>query len=381
VKAGSAIASGAEMRPSQKVGLLAVAGFLTVAAFASVGFAFGSGTPLGAQPNAAGGCPDSNAIGNFVASSLVSASISNSSSTSSYYFNSLSDLSPSNGVPGLIAYCVYTASPTSTSVSAVGDDGSAWQTASSTHGGYFAFERSTGNPSNIGLDGTTGILMGSASWSSGLPSTQTVLLHINDATECQNLYGGWASTCFVYPAPPTPPLCGGGAACKTASIAEATSTNPLTVPAKTTLHVLWTFTIVNQATNSFDMEFAASTFPASSPNTTGLRDAFNCGESPDSSGSPGANGVYSNYQSTGFDLQIGPSNLPCNAERLILTNSGSTIVLHPGQSISFTVAMVDSGFLVRGMHCLNEGINLRWIQSDDSLVHAYHAPDVDVLVA
>ncbi len=327
-----------------------------------------------------GGCPSVNGIGNFVSTDLVSVSADKGANTWTYYFSSLVDLSPTNGVPGLIAYCVYDGStaPSSISVSATGDDGSSWTSVSKATGGYFAFVRDTGNPSNIGLDGTMNVLMGSATWTSGAPDPQTILLHINDATECQALYGGNESTCFVYPATP----CDGNPVCKTASVEEAISTNPLVVPVNTTLHIRYTFTIVNAFSNDFNMLFPFSTFPTNDPNATGLRDTFNCGMTPDSAGSPGAVGDYANYQGTGFDLHIGPSNiLPCGVERAIMTNSGSTIVLVPGETIVFTIDMVTPGFNETGVQCLNYGVNLRWIQSDDGLVHAYHSPDVDAWVS
>ncbi len=377
------------MHAALKLGMFAVAGILLLTAFTVSGLASGSAglNPLGGKGGGGGGgggCPNSNAIGNFNQSSVVGVSVSKGANTWSYYFSSLQNLNPTNGVPGLISYCVYPNNgtlPNSISVSATGADGSSFTTVSQSSGGYFAYQRNTGDPSNIPLDGTTGILMGSATWTSGAPSPQTILLHINDATECQAIYGGTGNTCFVYPGGSLTPPCEGMPVCKTASIAEATSTNPLTVPVNTVLHITWTFTIVNQLSNNFNMEFPLSTFPASNPNTTGLRDSFDCGASPDPSGSPGAFGNFPNYQSTGFDLYINHSNLPCNAVRLILTNSGSTLVLTPGQSITFTVNMVDSGFSAKGMQCLNWGINLRWVQSDDGLLHAFHAPDVDVLVA
>ncbi len=368
-----------------KPALLAVAVILSLTALTAAGVANGSmaagATTLAspAAPTGGGGCPASNAIGNFVSSSLVGTHVAKTNTTWTYYFDSFQNLSPVNGVPGLLTYCIYAGStaPTTLTVSAVGDNGAAWTTLSKTTQGYIGFERPNGNPSNIGLNGAMNVLMGSANWSGGAPSPQTILLHINDAAECQGLYGGWATTCFVYPASP----CDGNPACKTASIAEATSTNPLTVPAKTQLHITWTFSISNALSNNFSMEFPFSTFPMATGNGTGLRDFFNCGETPDSSGSPGALGSFANYQGIGFTLTINTTNMPCSMERVVLTNPGGTIVLMPGQSITFTINMVDPGFLVRGLHCLNHGINLRWVQSDDGLIHAYHAPDVDVLVA
>ena len=373
------------MATAEKIGLFVAVGLLALTTISFMGFASGSGSGLGqavplGSSQGGGGCPDSNAIGNFLPSSLVGVALSKGSISWTYYFNSLQNLNPSSGVPGLMAYCVYagSTSPSPITVSATGADGSAWSSVSKSTQGYFAFERPKGNPSNIGLDGTMNVLMGTASWTGGAPSNQSVLLHINDPTECQALYGGWPSTCFVYPAVLP---CDGAAACKTASIVEATSVNPLTVPQKTVLHITWTFSIVNQPSNNYNMEFPLSTFPMASGNGTGLRDVFNCGAAPDASGSPGAVGWSSNYQGTGFDLYLNATNMPCSMERVVLTNPGATIVLMPGQSITFTMNMVDPGFLVRGVHCLNHGINLRWLESDDGMIHAYHAPDIDVLVS
>ncbi len=369
------------MRIGRELGLFAIAGFVVLTALTAAGYA-SANTTAPSQPGTGGGggCPNANAIGNFVPTSLVSVAATKGANTWSYYFSSLEDLNPVNGVPGLIAYCVYDGStaPSSITVNAVGADGSSWMSVSKATGGYFGFVRDTGNPSNIGLDGTLNILMGSATWTSGAPSTQTILLHINDAAECQALYGGTANTCFVYPATP----CGGNPVCKIADVAEATSTNPLTVPVNTTLHIHYTFMIVNAFSNNYNMLFPFSTFPTSDPNVTGLRDTFNCGETPDSAGSPGAMGSFANYQGTGFDLNISNTKLlPCGVERAILTNSGATIVLIPGQTIIFTIDMVTPGFTETGWQCLNYGVNLRWIQSNDGLVHAYHAPDIDAWVS
>ncbi|HZY91594.1 MAG TPA: hypothetical protein VFG07_02295 [Thermoplasmata archaeon] len=372
------------MSSVMRFGLLAVAVVFSLTALTAAGFGASHGNAPGLPPSSGGGggCPSSNALGNFNQSSLVGVAVTKGSTSWSYYFSSLKNLNPTSGVPGLISYCVYagSTSPTSISVSASGADGNLWTSTAKSTQGYHAFPRGHGDPSNIPLDGTMNILMGSASWTAGAPTNQTILLHINDATECAALYGGNPGTCFVYPGGSVTPPCGGAPACKTASITEATSTSPLTVPQKTVLHITWTFTISNALSNGFNMEFPLSTFPMASGNGTGLRDMFNCGEAPDSSGAPGALGWVPNYQGTGFDLYLNATGMPCSMERVVLTNSGSTIVLMPGQSITFTMNMVDPGFLVRGMHCLNYGINLRWVQSDDGLIHAYHAPDVDVLV-
>src|SRR5207253_1232071 len=81
---------------------------------------------------------------------------------------------------------------------------------------------------------------------------QTILLHINDADECANLYGGAVlpdGTCFVYPksiSNPPPPLCNGNPACKQVEIDEADEATPTTVPGNTLLHIHYLYIIVNQ---------------------------------------------------------------------------------------------------------------------------------------
>ncbi len=360
------------MRIGTKLGLFLVAGFVVMTALTSAGYATGI-NPAG---GGGGGCPNANAIGNFLPSSLVGVSVDKGANTWNYFFSSLEDRASTNGVPGLIAYCVYEGGndPTSITVNAVGADTSSWSSVMKSSGGYFAYVRDTGNPSNIPLDGTANILMGSATWDSGAPNTQTILLHINDAKECNSLYGGGATTCFVYASN----LCNGAPACKSAEIAEAIATNPLTVTTNTMLHLTWTFTIVNPVSNTNNMEFPASTFPTTDPNATGLRDVFNVGWTVDPYGSPGALGTFPNYQGTGFDLYLNNTNLPGNPLRLILTNSGPTIVLTPGQSISFTINLVHPGYNVTGEQCLNKGLNLRWIENGE-LQH-YHGQDINVLV-
>jgi Tol biopolymer transport system component len=160
---------------------------------------------LGAAPASAdeNGCPTSNSIGNRLPSNLVGASFTTSANTATYKFDSLVDRevdAPADGVPGLIAYCIYPGSQPDGGVttSATGADGSAWQDPPAFDN--FSFERSDGNPSNIPLDGTTGITMGTATWTGGVPQNQIIVLHINDAEECAALYGGTPGTCFVRPA-------------------------------------------------------------------------------------------------------------------------------------------------------------------------------------
>src|SRR5436190_2315562 len=104
--------------------------------------------------------------------------------------------SPSEGIPGLIAYCVYTSPlPESTEASYSNSHG-AWTTGSG--GGFFDFRRSHGNRDNLPFDGTTQVL-GSATWSDTVPTTQVILLHINDEAVCTALEGKKTETCFVRP--------------------------------------------------------------------------------------------------------------------------------------------------------------------------------------
>jgi hypothetical protein len=144
-------------------------------------------------------CPASG-TGNPQTDNDVGASFTTSGSTATYTFSSFVNKTSSGGVPGLIEYCVYTTPPPGSVTPVVhGANGTAWSF--SLGSDRFAFERPGGDPSNIPLDGTTGITMGSATWSGSIPS-QTILLHINDATVCNNLYGGNPGTCFVLPGSP-----------------------------------------------------------------------------------------------------------------------------------------------------------------------------------
>lgn len=169
--------------------------------------------PAAAKGPASGGgtsgaCPASPK--NFVPSSIVGASFSNSGNTTTYFFQSLTDESPIvGGVPGLIKYCVYPGGPKTVTPLAMGDNGQAWLSRKDTKN--FSFVRPDGNPSNIGLDDGPQITMGMATWTD-LPATQTILLHINDPTECELLYGdsvlNVSGTCFVKPS--TGPICDAG---------------------------------------------------------------------------------------------------------------------------------------------------------------------------
>lgn len=149
-----------------------------------------------------GGCPGSNAIKNFLPDDMVGAAFALQGNGSLVtYTLSTTNESPSNGVPGLIEYCVYPAGsnlPGSETAIAIGADGTPF----TVHTGkdFFSFGRGNGNPTNVPFDGSQNVLMGNATWTSTAPTAQTILLHINDQSECQALYGsGASSTCFVTP--------------------------------------------------------------------------------------------------------------------------------------------------------------------------------------
>jgi hypothetical protein len=169
------------------------------------------------------GCPDSNAIGNPKPSNdgLQASYSNNGSGTASYTFTSNNE-SSSNGIPGLIEYCVYTGTlpgATNLAAAATGANGSSFDVGQSNAGGYFDFERHGGDPSNVPFDGST-VAMGTATWTSGtVPSDQTILLHINDPDECSALYGAGTLTCYVYPG-------GGGGGGGASDLTASKTANP-----------------------------------------------------------------------------------------------------------------------------------------------------------
>ncbi|UXY28755.1 hypothetical protein [Streptomyces sp. HUAS TT20] len=134
-------------------------------------------------------CPASQFVNQYATADNVSAAFANSGNTSTYSFDSLTDENPVGGVPGLIGYCVYPGSsqPTNVTAQAVGANGAAWS--ATTNANRFAFSRPDGNPSNIPLDGTA-TTVGTATFPGAAPTSQTILLHINDPAVCEALYGG-----------------------------------------------------------------------------------------------------------------------------------------------------------------------------------------------
>jgi hypothetical protein len=147
------------------------------------------------------GCPASKTLAGLPTASNVAANFTNTNTTTSTYtFSSVSETSTSLGVPGLIKYCVYPGTPLPDTISpkAHGANGAPWVSAKGSNN--FAFVRPGGDKTNIPLDGKTGVLIGTATWSAGAPTSQTIILHINDPTVCQRLFpGSTTGTCFVKP--------------------------------------------------------------------------------------------------------------------------------------------------------------------------------------
>lgn len=138
------------------------------------------------------GCPSSGLTA-FKVASNVSAYFTTSGLTDTYFFSSLTNENPVNGVPGLVKYCVYpSAQPKS-----IAAEYPNWISKKDPHD--FAFVRPGGNKTNIPLDGTKNIEVGTATWATDLPTSQTILLHIADPKVCAGLYGGTPPTCFVKP--------------------------------------------------------------------------------------------------------------------------------------------------------------------------------------
>ena len=154
------------------------------------------GATAAAVGSASSGCPNSDSLEshkNEDPALQVSYTISGKEAT---YSITTTNESPTEGVPGLIEYCVYTSPlPESTEASYSNSHG-AWTSGSGS--GFFDFKRSHGNRDNLPFDGTTQVL-GSATWSDTVPTTQVILLHINDEAVCTALEGKKTETCFVRP--------------------------------------------------------------------------------------------------------------------------------------------------------------------------------------
>lgn len=216
---------------------------------------------------------------------------------------------------------------------------------------------------------------------------QTILLHINDTAECTRLYGTGGDTCWVYPGSTPPPphlLCNGEPACKSAVIDPATGEidangYPI-VPLGTLLHIQYTYVIVNQPTNNYNMIFKVPT-PGKTQdiNAGGGKDYFGCEQIPDPDGSPKTSpSTTLNYQNTGMTLAFFPATgKGCSQSRFQIT-APTTITLKPNEFRTFTVDMitrVNSGgkqeFTSAGPHLLNSGFTVKWFQSNDNLLHSF----------
>jgi hypothetical protein len=148
-----------------------------------------------------GGCPSINAISNFSTARRLDATFTldgtGTTATYTFTFTHTPNQPPVGGIPGLIQYCVYPSSPGNPTSAAASYD--SWKTVFATNQGYFGFKRPMGDPTNIPFDGKT-YTIGTASWPTGTaPTSQTILLHINDPAICSRLYGSGGTTCFVFP--------------------------------------------------------------------------------------------------------------------------------------------------------------------------------------
>jgi hypothetical protein len=173
-------------------------GLVVSAALLGIGLVLAPGAL--AKPTPTNGCPNG---GSWMVDPSVGASATGGPMSWTYSFSSWVDQNPVSGVPGLIGYCVYTDS-TADSVTTSYDD---WK--ASDPGPTFSFTRPKGEKSDIPLDGTTDIAVGTATFDEA-PTTQNIVLHVSDASTCQGLYGGDATTCFVLPGPEPGPVCDDG---------------------------------------------------------------------------------------------------------------------------------------------------------------------------
>lgn len=330
-------------------------------------------------------CPASNALKNFDADPLVGASFTlDATGTIATYLLDTTDENSVGGVPGLIEYCIYPIQPPGNpdSASATYDQFGQWAVDWGSMQGFFAFTRPNGNPTNIPFDGTTNIEVGTATWAAGAPLQQTILLHVNDPELCNSLYTGSPGTCFVFPGlmhgGPNPQACTGAPACKDVIIDEAITTQPLTVPGGDLLHIHYTYTIVNQPTNTFDMVFYPPSTSTQDVNTGGGKDYFGCEQTADPHGNPGQ-WTTPVSEPDGFVLTPVSKSGNCSQSYFFLTDGSpvknpvlSPIVLTPGQSVVFGVDMITGlnpahkqEFTSCGQHLLNSGFTVKWFQIPD----------------
>ncbi len=151
------------------------------------------------------------------------------------------------------------------------------------------------------------------------------------------------------------------------------------MPAFTLLHLHYLYVIVNQPTNTFNMIFNPPTPSTQDINTGGGKDYFGYEQIPDPAGQPGAFGTFNPYQTTGMKLDFKQGSGVCNQSRFFLTAPGpGPITLTPGQSITFSIDMITrvnrggkQEYTSCGPHVLNSGFTVKWIQSDDGMLHSF----------
>lgn len=191
---------------------VSLATFAAATAAAAVVGLGSSGPATAASKATIGPCPNSAAIDSFKEADNVGAFFANVGSETTYTFVTISPEDQTTaGVPGLVKYCVYPEKPFSApviDVSASGENGATWTSALGTDN--FGFLRPGGNKTNIALDQAGALTMGTADWGEAdVPAEQAILLHINDAGVCSDLYGDDSpSTCFVKPS--SGPVCNAG---------------------------------------------------------------------------------------------------------------------------------------------------------------------------
>jgi hypothetical protein len=355
-------------------------------------------------------CPAVNAVksGTFLQSDKVTASFTGPvvdasfNSTFTYLFSG-SDGTSVDGIPGLITYCVYPAEPPGNPDAgvalAVGADGITHFVFKTAVEGSFSFTRGGGNPTNLPMDGATDTV-GTATWfptgcttdpitlittcTPVSPANQTILLHINDPAECTALYGNDSTgnptqSCFVFPNGGGGGLCNGNPACKSAQISDIDGntfgvldgSGNVIVPPFTKLFIDYTYVIINQPTNTFDMIFK---FPPAKTdiNNGGGKDYFGCEQLPNSAGFPGGwvTTTITDVEGNVWKLTFTQGGGTCNQSRFTLLPNSTTITLHPGESVTFTVNMVTrtnkggkQEYTSTGLHLLNSGFTVKWFQN------------------
>jgi hypothetical protein len=137
-------------------------------------------------------CPSS--VGSRPTDPNVSASFTTSGDTATYSIKTPNE-SPSGGIPGLVEYCVYPSSGSLPASESASYD--SWTAGTESAKGLLDFARPGGDPTNLPFNGNTQ-QVGTATWSGTAPTSQTILLHINDPNECAAL-GLGNNTCFVFP--------------------------------------------------------------------------------------------------------------------------------------------------------------------------------------